>query len=200
MTVVEEGRREAAKDLRERVYKLTMPDDAVIEAEYPNGGDWAKSWSIRYPPDMKVGTTGEQDWELVERYGLTAILDAAILALNPVEGVGMRYSASGDHVVDADERNTFQVVPINRIDGDSLAIGVAEAMNAALSTPVAAQGDEVREALEIIFREWDARTDPSAEMPGWPDDPAAVMNDAWKNGFYDKAKAALATLGAPHEG
>ena len=114
--------------------------------------------------------------------------------------VGERYSASGDHVVDVDDHNTFQVVPVNRVDGDSLAISVAEAMNAALSTPVAAQGDEVREALEIIFREWDARTDPSAEMPGWPDDPAAVMNDAWKNGFYDKAKAALATLGAPHEG
>jgi len=64
--------------------------------------------------------------------------------------VGERYSASGDHVVDVDDHNTFQVVPVNRVDGDSLAISVAEAMNAAISTPVAAQGDVVREALREV--------------------------------------------------
>jgi len=111
----------------------------------------------------------------------TTIADA-ILALTPVEGVGDRYSASGDHVVDADERNTFQVVAINRIDGDSLAIGVAEAMNAALSTPVAAQGDEVREALEKIDK-WCC--------------PLLCTNCRDNRAT---ARAALATLGAPHEG
>lgn len=65
-----------------RPTKLTMPNGEVIEVEYPDSPLWARSWSIRYPDTGRVGTTGEQDWELVERYGLTAILDAILSARN----------------------------------------------------------------------------------------------------------------------
>ena len=110
----------------------------------------------------------------------------AILALTPVEGVGEgRYRAYRDHVLDVDSHNTFQVVPVNRTDGDSLAISVAEAMNAALSTPVAAQGD-VREALEQA-REWICKTADKDEDP-----------EQWS--IIRTIDLSLATLGAPHEG
>jgi hypothetical protein len=63
--------------------KLTMPNGDVLECEYPDSIDWAKSWSIRYPDTGQIGTTGERDWELVETYGLTAIAQALINSLSP---------------------------------------------------------------------------------------------------------------------
>lgn len=82
-----------AGEVRERPAKLTMPNGDVLECEYPNGTDWAKSWSIRYPTTGTIGTTGEQDWEIVETYGLTAIANA-ILALpqapSPSFGEGVK--------------------------------------------------------------------------------------------------------------
>jgi len=127
MTVVEEGRREA--------------DELEYEFEL-DGDEFALSW-----PDgrwLVAHGTGKIQFGKSPRDPAVPIrtmhLDA-ILALTPIEGVGDQYSASGDLVIDANERNTFRVVPVSRVDGDSLAISVAEAMNAALSTPVAAQGD-----------------------------------------------------------
>ena len=128
----------------------------------------------------------------------------AILALPHVEGVGEgRYRAYRDHVLDADSLNTFQVVPVNRTDGDSLAISVAEAMNAALFTPVAAQGDEVREALEpfAMAGKW---MDPS--LLTCPDDATPWIERYPKGsrlltyGDFRRAAKVFATLGAPHEG
>jgi hypothetical protein len=58
-----------------------------------------------------------------------------------------------------------------------------------------AQLERVREALEIIWREWAIRCDPNGDFPDWPDDAMAVMNDAWKNGFAEKARQALNTGG-----
>ncbi len=60
------------------VVRLTMPNGDILECEYPTASDWARSWSVRYPDTGQIGTTGEQDWEVVERYGLTAILEAVL--------------------------------------------------------------------------------------------------------------------------
>jgi hypothetical protein len=57
-----------------------------------------------------------------------------------------------------------------------------------------AAAPELYEALEIIWREWSLRCDPNAEFPEWPDDAMAVMNDAFKNDFPAKAKAAIAKV------
>jgi hypothetical protein len=55
-----------------------------------------------------------------------------------------------------------------------------------------AAAPDMFEALEIIWREWSLRCDPNADFPDWPDDAMAVMNDAFKNGFPEKARAAIA--------
>jgi len=63
-----------------RGMRLMMPDGQRLECEYPESKDWAKSWTTR-----GVGggcATGEQDWEIVERFGLTAIIEAIIRALS----------------------------------------------------------------------------------------------------------------------
>lgn len=44
-------------------------------------------------------------------------------------------------------------------------------------------------ALKTIFDEWQAYTNPRDD--GYPTDPNAVVSDAWKNGFYEKARAAI---------
>ncbi|WP_337846800.1 hypothetical protein [Sphingomonas sp.] len=66
-------RREA---IIERPLKLTMPNGDTLTCEYPKSSDWAKSWTSSDPEGRAA--TGEQDWEVVERYGLTAILEAAL--------------------------------------------------------------------------------------------------------------------------
>lgn len=51
---------------------------------------------------------------------------------------------------------------------------------------------ELVEALRIVFRQWDARCSSENDFADWPDDAVGVLNDAWKAGFYLKARAALA--------
>jgi len=84
-----------------------------IMARSPNG----EPVKVQYHPNG--------DWTVFDR----------LEAFHAKNVVGERYSALGDRVVDVDDHNTFRVVPVNRIDGDALAIGVAEAMNAALQSP-----------------------------------------------------------------
>jgi len=182
--VVEEGRREAASEF------VPITDELVTYISRYGGRCRDCADRNGFCALTGIGC-GESDkairWVLgALNYGVAH----GFLALTPVEGAG--------NVI----RHLETLADNNPDKPADWLSGVMDAISSirALSTPATVQGDEVREALEIIFREWDARTDPSAEMPGWPDDPAAVMNDAWKNGFYDKAKAALATLGAPHEG
>jgi len=206
--VVEEGRREAG----ELIDKLNELVELGHSASPGFIRQVAEDAILALTPVEGVGRRGmlverlkeyRRDWH--NRMGDVSVLDDAIIALEGAGEVPTGAIVNGrEFLRRLAEHYTFEC------EAGSLAecYDYTEAVRCfehmaeyiALSTPVAAQGDEVREALEIIFREWDARTDPDAEMLGWPDDPAAVMNDAWKNGFYDKAKSALATLGAPHEG
>jgi hypothetical protein len=70
-----------AAEAEVRPTKLTMPNGHVLECDYPAVDDWAHSWSIRYPDTGQIGTTQEQDWELVETYGLTALFAAFAAAI-----------------------------------------------------------------------------------------------------------------------
>ncbi len=60
---------------------LTMPNGDTLHCDYPDSHDWAKSWTVRGTSGK--GATGEQDWEIVESYGLTAILNAALPPSKP---------------------------------------------------------------------------------------------------------------------
>lgn len=76
------GKRDGIEAGAVRLRKLAMPNGDILECEYPNDANWARAWSIRYPDTGQIGTTGEQWDEVVECYGLTAILEAAIRALS----------------------------------------------------------------------------------------------------------------------
>jgi len=122
----------------------------------------------------------------------------AILALTPVEGVGMQERCA--LLADAKFRELTSQYQKPANAAALVAFELAKEIRA-LSTPVAVQGD-VREALEKIDN-W--------EMPEtgqfWDKECTQPMSYAacyGSNGERDHiisvARAALATLGAPHEG
>jgi hypothetical protein len=71
-------------EMREKIARLKMPNGDTLICDYPASSNWARSWSIQYVGDNRVKTTQEQDWEIVERYGLTDVLDAVLALYSPV--------------------------------------------------------------------------------------------------------------------
>lgn len=66
--------------------KLVMQNGDTLECDYPDSEKWAASWTITGPTGAVA--TQEQDWEIVEIYGLTALFAAYRSALSPAATSG----------------------------------------------------------------------------------------------------------------
>jgi len=69
----------AVREACARVHTLDFPDGSSLRVDYPETKDWAKSWTFKSPTGGVA--TQEQDWEVVEHIGLTAILESYARAL-----------------------------------------------------------------------------------------------------------------------
>jgi len=66
-----------AKELPRYPAKVVMPNGDILHRDVGES-----SWSLE-TPEKGLCVSGEQDWELVERYGLDALYAAALATFTP---------------------------------------------------------------------------------------------------------------------
>ena len=174
------------------------------------GENWSTTGRLELPLAMgpRLSDAAKERLRKLEELDAVALIEACKY---PMGGRFLYHDEEGEHDPAYVVIPGGEMVPINGYDdGDApiptdvaRAAFIVTACNAALSTPVAAQGDEVREALEpfAMAGKW---MHPS--LLTYPDEAAPWVERYPRGarlltyGDFRRAAKIFATLGAPHEG